>query len=313
MGLFTNRMKKKGDIKIHQSLSEQLSLQMMIWPALIIVFIFHYIPLYGIVIAFQDFNFAKGFASPWVHFKHFEAFLTDPRLPNVIKNTLVLNCFGFLVSFPAPIILAILLNELREGPFKKTAQTISYLPHFLSWVIYAGLVIELLRPNGIISAICQSLKILPGPTNFLAKGQWFYSIFITSSLIKGIGFSSIIYMAALSGVDHEIIEASIMDGANRWHRIRHIMLPAISGTIAILMILAIAAILNTGVEQLLIFQNTLNIKYSETLDTYVYKIGIGQARYSYSTAVNLLKSLVALILVVSSNYMSKKITNKGLF
>lgn len=294
--------------------SEQFSLQMMILPALLLTFLFAYIPLYGIVIAFKDFNFQDGILhSPFVALKHFREFFQDFKLPQVIRNTLILNLVSLLVSFPAPIILALLLNELREGFFKKSAQTISYLPHFLSWVIYAGLILELLRPDSLFSSIGQTLGLLSGPTNFLARGQWFYSIFILSSLVKGIGYGSIIYMAALANVDQEIIEASIMDGANRWHRIRHIMIPAISGTIMILLILAVGSILNTGFEQILIFQNNLNIRFSETLDTYVYKIGISQQRYSYSTAVNLIKSLFSIGLVLAANFISRCMTKHSLF
>lgn len=301
-------MKKKNKIR------EQLVLQSMIWPALTVLLVFAYIPMYGVVIAFKDFNIAQGIgASPWVGLKHFKAFFIDPNLWNVIRNTLVLNVLGTLICFPAPIILSVLINEMRMGKFKKISQTVSYLPHFLSWVIFAGLILEMLRPNGILSDVCMKLGLFDKPTNFMAHGSWFYMIFVMASLVKGLGYGSIIYVAALTGVDEEIYEAAKVDGCSRFQKIWNIALPSIRGTIAIMLILQIASILNTGIEQIFMFQNVMNLQFSETLDTYVYKVGIAQGRMSYSAAVGLLKSLVSVILLVIANHTSKKITDKGLF
>lgn len=286
----------------------------MVFPAIICLFIFAYIPMYGILIAFKDFQITKGiFGSAWAGLKYFKEFLTDPSLMNVLRNTLVLNILSTLIIFPAPIILALLINEIPNGPFKKGTQTISYLPHFLSWVIFAGLVLELLRPKGIFSDLLISLGITTEPTNFMANGEWFYMIYIISSLIKGLGYGAIIYVAALSGVDQEIYESATVDGCNRFQKMWHISLPSIMGTIVILLILQIGSILNTGIENILMFQNSLNLQFSETLDTYVYKVGIAQGRFSYSTAVGLLKSIVSVILLVSANKLSNKVTGKSLF
>ncbi len=296
------------------SIRNQLELQAMVWPALIVLIIFAYIPMYGVQIAFKDFQIGLGiYNSPWVGFKYFEQFLTDPNLFNVLKNTLILNVFGALITFPAPIILALLINELSNGVFKKTAQTVSYMPHFLSWVIFGGLIMQMLRADGIISDLAVMIGIFDEPVNFMAQDEWFYGIFITSSLIKGLGFGSIIYVAALSGVDQETIEAAAVDGCNRLQKIWHISLPAILGTVVIMLIFAISSILNTGIENVLMFQNSLNLQTSEVLDTYVYKVGVSQQRFSYSTAVGLLKSLVGIILLIGANFFSKKITEKGLF
>jgi putative aldouronate transport system permease protein len=286
----------------------------MILPAVLVLIIFSYFPMYGIIIAFKDYKITTGILnSPWVGFKHFIAFLTDPKLKDVLRNTLVLNVFGTLLGFMFPILLAVLINEMPLGPFKKTAQTISYLPHFLSWVIFAGMALELLRSSGVLSDICLALGLSQKPINFMAHGTWFYPILITVSLIKSVGFGSIIYVAALSGVDQEIYEAAIVDGCSRIKRVIHISIPSIMGTVVIMLILSIGSILNTGIEQILLFQNGMNIVYSETLDTYVYKIGIAQGRLSYSTAVGVLKSAISLFLLLFSNWLSKKVTDRGLF
>lgn len=298
----------------HYGLREQMALQSMIFPAVLVLFVFSYIPMYGIVIAFKDFRITDGiWGSPWVGLKYFEQFLVDPSLWKVLRNTMVLNVVGTLICFPTPIILAVLISELKNKSFKKVAQTVSYLPYFLSWVIFAGLVMEMLRPSGILSDICVALGISKEPINFMAHGSWFYAIYILSSLIKGLGYGSIIYVAALSGVDQEIYEAATVDGCSRLQRIWYVSLPSIMGTVVIMLILQIGSILNTGVEQILIFQNPLNLSFSETLDTYVYKIGISQGRMSYSTAVNLLKSLVSVILLCTANWTSRRLTEKSLF
>ena len=306
--------KTEGRSKRNYSLREQLALQSMVLPAVLILFVFAYVPMYGIIIAFKDFNITDGiWNSPWVGLKYFQQFLVDPSLWKVLRNTMVLNVFGTLICFPTPIILAILISELKGVHFKKVAQTVSYLPYFLSWVIFAGLVMEMLRPTGIFSDICMALGLSKEPINFMAHGSWFYAIYILSNLIKGLGYGSIIYVAALSGVDQEMYEAAIVDGCSRMQRIRYISLPSIMGTVVIMLILQIGSILNTGIEQILIFQNPLNLNYSETLDTYVYKIGISQGRMSYSTAVNLLKSVVSVMLLVIANWTSRKVTEKSLF
>lgn len=307
-------MKTAKTGKGHYRLKEQLALQSMIFPALLVLFVFAYVPMYGIIIAFKDFTIRDGiWGSAWVGLKYFKDFLKDPNLWNVMRNTLVLNVLGTLICFPAPILLAVLLNELPNGKFKKVSQTVSYLPHFLSWVIFAGLVLEMLRPSGIFSDVCVALGLSDTPVNFMAHGSWFYLIFVLSSLIKGLGYGSIIYVAALAGVDQEIYEAATVDGCSRLQRVVHISLPCIMGTVVVMLILQIGSILNTGIEQIFMYQNSINLPFSETLDTYVYKVGIAQGRMAYSTAVSLLKSLVSVLLLVAANTFSKKVTDKGLF
>ncbi|MCU6709037.1 ABC transporter permease subunit [Paenibacillus sp. J5C_2022] len=293
----------------------QLDIQSMVWPGLIFLFVFSYIPMYGIVISFQDYDlFAGVFDSPWVGFKHFQEFFNDPNFGQVIQNTLAINLLGLLIGFPAPILFALLLNEIASMRFKRFIQTVSYLPHFVSWVVFGGLIINVLSPaNGIINAILVQVGVLAEPVNFMGNADYFWYILVLGEMLKGLGWGAIIYIAAIAGVDPEMYEAATIDGANRFQKIWHITLPSIMGTIVIMLIFAISALLNTGFEQILVLQNPLNLETSETIDTYVYKLGLRNMRYSYSTAVGLTKSVIALFLLLSANYVSKKISGKGLF
>ncbi|MEF9880640.1 MAG: ABC transporter permease subunit [Clostridia bacterium] len=300
--------------KNRAGLKTQLEAQSMVWLAIVFLGIFAYIPMYGIKIAFFDYNIMTGIAgAPFVGFKYFEQFFTDPNLSNVIRNTFVLNILGLVIGFPAPIILALMITELRSTGFKRVAQTVSYLPHFLSWVIFGGLVLEIVSPTGIINAGLVSLGLIPKPINFIGQGKNFYAIFTIASIIKSVGFSSILFVAAITGIDTDMYEAAMIDGCTRFQRIWFITIPAIMGTIVIMFIFQISAILNTGIEQLLVLQNPLNMAYSQTLDTYTYKIGMEQMRFSYSTAVGLLKSIVSVVLLVGANAASNRLTGKGLF
>lgn len=284
----------------------------MVLPAIIFLAVFAYVPMYGLVTAFREYNIITGYGE-WVGLKYFEQFLTDPNLMGVLRNTLVVNLLGLVLGFPAPILLALLLWELRSVAFKRVAQTISYLPHFLSWVIFGGIVLELLRSDGAINSFLLSIGIINESINFMGRGEYFYGIFTLSSIVKTLGYGSILYVAAISGVNQELYEAAAIDGCGRFRRMWHITLPGIKGTVVILLIFQVSAILNTGIEQVLIFQNALNAEFSETLDTYVYKIGMQQSRFSYATAVGLLKSIISVILLVSANFASKRMAGKGLF
>lgn len=294
--------------------SDQFQLQTLIWPGLILCFVFSYIPMYGIIIAFKNYTIGSTIATaPWAGLKYFKEFLSDPALWNVLRNTLALNGLALLFSFPAPILLALFINEIKNVYFKKAVQTISYLPHFLSWVIFGGIVIEMLMPTGVVSSVLCDLGILKEPLNFMAKGEYFYAIYTIVSVIKSVGFGSILYVAAITGIDQELYEAAIVDGCGRFQKMWYITLPCIAGTIVIMLIFQISSILNTGYEQIILLQNALNLEFSETLDTYVYKIGIAQSRYSYAAAVGLLKSILSVSLMLIANKTSQKLLNRGLF
>jgi putative aldouronate transport system permease protein len=287
----------------------------MIWPGIIFLFIFAYIPMYGILIAFKDYDMFLGVTeSPWIGFAHFREFFVDPNFAQVLRNTLAINSLGLLFGFPAPILFALLLNEITSSKFRRFVQTISYLPHFVSWVVFGGLIITLLSPtNGILNYLLVSMGIISEPIHFLAEADNFWAILVSGEVLKGLGWGAIIYIAAIAGVDPELYEAATIDGAGRGQKMWYVTLPSIMGTVVIMLIFAISAILNTGFEQILVLQNALNLDTSETIDTYVYKTGLQQMRYSYSTAVGLAKSIVAIILLLGANYVSKKITDKGLF
>ncbi|WP_328803975.1 ABC transporter permease [Paenibacillus glycinis] len=293
----------------------QFALQSMVWPGLLFLLVFSYVPMYGILIAFKKYDLFLGIMdSPWAGLTYFREFVTDPNFQNVLRNTLAMNLLALLLSFPAPILFALLLNELTAGRFKRFVQTVSYVPHFVSWVIFGGLILTVLSPsNGVLNLLLVKLHVVEEPINFMAKPELFWFIMVGAEMLKGIGWGAIIYIAAIAGVDPELHEAAKIDGAGRFQRMRYVTVPSIMGTIVIMLIFAVSAILNTGFEQIMVMQNPLNLDVSETIDTYVYKVGLGQMRYSYSTAVGLAKSLVALILLFGANYVSRKLSDNSLF
>jgi putative aldouronate transport system permease protein len=293
----------------------QFALQSMVWPGLLLLLVFSYIPMYGILIAFKDYDLFLGIVdSPWAGMVHFREFITDANFMNVLRNTLAINVLVLIFGFPAPILFALFLNELTGMRFKRFVQTVSYLPHFVSWVVFGGLIMTVLSPsNGILNLLLQKLHLIQEPINFMGKLELFWFIMVGAEMLKGIGWGAIIYIAAIAGVDQELYEAAKIDGAGRFQRMWYITVPSIMGTIVIMLIFAVSSILNTGLEQILVMQNPLNLEVSETIDTYVYKVGLQQMRYSYSTAVGLAKSVVALILLFGANYLSRKISENSLF
>lgn len=285
----------------------------MFFPVLIWYGIFAYGPMYGVQLAFKDFRIMEGiWHSPWVGLKHFEfMFQSSPHFATVFKNTIVISLLQIAFGFPAPIILALVFNELRFHVFKKVAQSISYLPHFLSWVVMGGLIAAMLSPlTGIVNYVIQFFGV--DPIYFLADKAWFRPTLIISSLWKEVGWSTIIFMAALAGIDQEQYEAAIVDGAGRWKQTVHITLPGIMPVIAIMFILRIAGIMDAGFDQILNLYNPLVYEVADIIDTYVYRMGIVGLQYSFNTAVGLFKNIIALILVVGANYLVKKMGQEGI-
>ncbi|MFF2019151.1 ABC transporter permease [Paenibacillus sp. NPDC058177] len=292
----------------------QKHLQTMALLGVIWMIIFNYIPMYGIIIAFKDYNIVKSIAeAPWVGLTHFREFMEDENLVNVIKNTLGISLFKLVIGFPLPIIFALFLNEIRSVRFKKSIQTISYLPHFLSWVVLGGILATWLSDVGIINNILLALGLIDQPISYLAEPNYFWGIVITSDIWKELGWSAIIYLAAISGVSPEMYEAATIDGAGRFQKMWYVTLPAIKATISILFILAVSGVLNSNFDQILVLRNALNDSASNVIDYYVYYTGILSGRFSYSTAVGLLKSVIALILLLIANSVSKKINDTSLF
>ena len=289
------------------------NLYIMMIPVLGFFIIFRYAPMWWISIAFRDYRLLRGLeGSPWVGLKHFVNFFTGPHIWMLIRNTLMINIFSLLFGFPCPIILALLLNELRNDKFKRLVQSVTYLPHFVSVVVMVGLVINFLSPTtGLINII---IKRFGGtPIFFMAIPRYFRTVYITSGIWQQVGWGSIIYLAALAGVDPQLYEASFIDGAKRFQQLWNITLPSIASTIIILFILRIGQLLNIGFERIFLMANNATREVSEVLATYVYKRGILNADFSFATAVGLFRSIISVLLVSTANVMSKKVSDVGIW
>jgi putative aldouronate transport system permease protein len=274
--------------------------------------IFHYWPMYGIIIAFKDYNIVKGIiGSPWVGFEHFKKFLFDPYFWKLVRNTLLINIYGLIWSFPAPIILALLLNEVRNQKFKRFVQSVSYLPHFISTVVVCGMIVNFLSTDGLINNLLGSFGIKP--IQFLMLPEWFRTIYIGSGIWQGVGWGSIIYLAALSAVDEELYEAAIIDGANRWKQLIHITIPSIKPTISVMLIMNLGRLMSIGFEKIILLYTGPTYETADVISTYVYRRGLLGSDFSYATAVSLFQSLVGLILLYSANRVSKSIGETSLW
>lgn len=279
-------------------------------PVFVYFIIFHYIPMYGVTLAFKNFNMSAGILeSPWVGLKHFNRLFSSPTFFEVLRNTVVISFYKIIFSFPAPIIFAILLNEIGRIRFKKVIQTISYLPHFISWVILSGIVIEMLSPSrGIVNYF---ITLFGGNSiYFLTEPAYFRMILVVSNVWQGVGWGSVIYIAAISSIDTEQFESAYMDGANRFQIIRHITIPSIVPTIVVLFTLNMGSILNAGFDQVFNLYNPLVYNVGDILDTYVYRVGMINMDYSFSTAVGFFKNAVGLVFVLTSNWIVKLLSNK---
>ena len=313
----TGTLKARGR-KLLKKLIYQRHLQIMILLVMAYLFIFCYLPIFGLQIAFKDFMFNKGiWGSPFTGLKHFRAFFTDPNIWPALKNTLGISLIKVFLMFPLPIFLALLLNEVSNKMFKKVVQTISYFPYFISWSIISVLATNWLSTNtGFVNALLLSIGILDKPIFFLGEPRLFWWISYTLDVWKTIGWASIIYLAAIVSIDSEIFEAAYIDGASRMQMIVHITLPSIMSTIMILFILNVGSMLGGGLygsnfQISYLLGNLLNSPASEILDTYILKIGITLGRYSYAAAVGLLTSIVSFILLISTNFASKKLTGES--
>jgi putative aldouronate transport system permease protein len=304
------RAYKSNSIKLFM---KNYDLYLLLIPGIIFIIIFRYIPMYGLAIAFQDFNIFKGISgSEWVGFEQFQKLFTSPQFYQVFKNTLLISMYKILFLFPIPIFIAIILNEIKSMIFKKTTQTIIYLPHFLSWVIVSGLVVNVLSPaTGLINNIITTLG--GQPISFLIDNNWFRTVVVSSEGWKEVGYSAIVYIAAIAGIDQEQYEAASIDGAGRIKKMLHITLPGIKSIILLMFILKIGGVLQAGTEQILLLYNSVVYKTGDVIGTYVYRMGMGQMNYSFSTAVGLFESVIGFILVMSGNFISKKTTGRTIW
>nr|WP_054951621.1 ABC transporter permease subunit [Numidum massiliense] len=288
-------------------------LYLFLLPAVVYFFVFHYIPMYGVQIAFKEFNPSLGiWGSPWVGFEHFQRFFESYYFWDLIKNTLGISVYALLVGFPLPIILALAINEVKDGLFKRGVQTITYAPHFISVVVMAGMIIAFLSPTtGIINLALGALGIEPIP--FMSDPKWFKTVYVLSDVWQNTGWGTIIYLAALAGVDPQQHEAAIVDGATRWQRIWYINIPTLIPTMVILLILNTGSLLAVGFEKILLLQNPLNMESSDVISTFVYRSGLLEAQYSFAAAVGLFNAVINAILLVMVNYIARKKSETSLW
>lgn len=310
--------KKKGKNKRKQEkwilyLKGNYDLYLFLLPAITVLFVFSYLPIYGIVLAFKDYSVSKGIlGSTWVGWKHFSRFFSSAYFPVLMKNTLMLSLYSLTVGFPFPIILALLLNTIRVKWFKKTVQMVTYAPNFISTVVMCGMVLLFLSPRaGMVNRLLGVFG--KEPVNFMAYASFFPHIYVWSGVWQTAGWNSVIYFAALSGISPQLHEAAMIDGATRLQRILHIDLPGILPTAIILLILNMGSIMSVGYEKVFLLQNNTNIASSEIIATYVYKMGILNNDISFSTAVGLFNSVINLVLLVVVNSVSKKLSENSLW
>ncbi|MGG1514496.1 ABC transporter permease subunit [Paenibacillus oryzisoli] len=282
-------------------------------PGIIYFLLFKYIPLFGSMIAFQNYNIFKGIkSSPWVGLDNFQRMFQYTEFLQILKNTILIGLYDLCFAFPVPILLALLINELRLMAYKRVVQTVVYMPHFLSWVIVGGVVVGVLSPStGIVNHVLGLFGI--DPIYFLGENEYIRPILIASGVWKDSGWGTIIYLAAMAGINPDLYEAAQIDGASRLRQVTAITIPSILPTIVILFLLHIGNFLDFGFERVFVFLNPLNNTNGEIIDTFVYRAGLVDRQYSYTTAIGLFKSVVGLVLIMSSNIFSKKLTGEGLY
>ncbi|MFH5182505.1 ABC transporter permease [Paenibacillus sp. TAB 01] len=288
-------------------------LYFMLLPGVIYFILFKYLPMWGVMIAFQNYSPFMGFwGSEWIGFDNFTKFFADPSFGLIFKNTVILALYNLFFFFPLPIVISLLLNELRSEMYKRFIQTMIYIPHFISWVVVVGIAYILFTPEGgIVNNLLAEMGIQQ--KSFLLSNEWFRPMVIGEVLWKETGWGTILFLAALSGVDVQLYEAARMDGANRWQQMLHVTLPAIKSTVVILLILRLGNFMDSGFEQIFLMLNPMNREVGEVFDTFVYTSGVQQGQFSYATASNLFKSVIGIALVVGSNYLAKKAGEEGIY
>ena len=293
----------------------QRYLMILTLPTVLWIIIFNYIPMYGIIIAFQEYTPFQGFVhSPWIGLNNFKELFSDPTFMESLTNTFKISIAKLIFGFPAPIILAILLNELVFQRFKRIVQSLTYLPHFVSWVLVVGFMYTLLDPqNGIVSKLLLSMGVIGKDTMLMGDTNAFLPLVVITEVWKSIGWNSIIYLAAIAGIDPQLYEAAVVDGASRSQRVWHITLPALKPTIVILLILSIGGLVNSNFDQMYLMQNSMTQDAANVLSVYSYKMGLVLGRFSYGTAVGVFQSIVAFMLMYAANYSSRKLTRESLF
>lgn len=287
-------------------------LYLLILPTVIYFVVFAYAPLIGLQIAFKDFKiFAGMWESPWVGLEHFETMFGSEKFPSLLRNTLLISLYRLVFGFPVPIFFALLLNEVRHMWFKRSIQTVTYFPHFLSWVVFAGIVVNLLGPTGIINTLLMDAG--GDRVNFLTNPDLFRSVVVATGILKEFGWGAIIYLAALTGIDPQLYEAARVDGAGKLRQIWHITLPGLRPVMAVLLVLSLGTILDAGFDQVFQLQNGAVLEVGDIIDTYVYRIGLLEAQYELATAVGLFKGVVGLVLIVAANHVLRRLGQRSIW
>ncbi len=288
-------------------------LLLMLLPCLLFYFIFKYVPIFGIVVAFKDYNLFWGvWASEWVGFKHFSMFINHPDFLLLLRNTFLLGLYKLIFGFPIPIIFALLLNEVRHKLVQRFVQSVSYMPHFISNVVVAGMIAMFLSPsNGPVNRFLENIGF--ESINFLMESEWFRTIYVSSESWQHMGWEAIIYLAALTAVDPGLYEAAKIDGANRWKQTLHISLPGIAAAIVIMLLLNIGRVLEIGFEKVYLLYTPATYETADIISTYVYRVGLVQGNYSYATAIDVFTGIIGFIFVFSANFVSRKISDNSLW
>lgn len=308
IGVASNQKRRKR----YARLRRELPLHLYLLPGIVLVVFFCYVPMMGLVISFQDFRVFKGwFAAEWVGLDNFRYILSLPNFTNVLVNTVYISVIKIVCSLVVPIVVALLLNEMSAVRFKRTLQTVMYLPYFLSWIILGGIVKDLLGTDGLVNSLLSQLGMQQ--INFLTSNQHFRSVLVVTDIWKTFGFSTIVYMAALTSIDPTLYEAATIDGANRWQQTRYVTLPGMMPIIVMMATLSLGNILNAGFEQVLVMYNKLVLETGDIIDTFVYRLAFEQAKYSVSAGVGLFKSLVSLLLISSSYYLAYRFADYRIF
>ncbi|MEK3720325.1 ABC transporter permease [Paenibacillus sp. FSL H8-0034] len=292
--------------------TDSLVLLLIALPGVLHFIIFKYIPIAGNIIAFQNFTLFTGFFnSKWVGLDHFIYMFQYPEFLIILRNSLKFGLYSIVFGFPAPLILALFLNEIRLTAFKRWVQTLLYLPHFLSWIIVGGIFLEILSLDGVFNTILKGMGI--GPISFLTEPRYFFGVVITGGIWKEVGWSMIIYLAAMTGINPSLYEAANIDGAGRWRKMFSITIPCLMPAIVVLLLLRIGHLLDANVEQVLFFVNPLNKEVGEVFDTYIYRAGLLSGLYSYTTAIGIFKAAISVVMVVSLNQLSKKTSGESIY
>lgn len=302
---------------------KQITVQIFVWLGLLFLLVFSYMPMFGILMAFKDYKITSGisgiFTSDWVGLRYFKELVNDYNFPNLVRNTLVLSILKLVFSFPVPIMLAIMLTEVRGSFVKRFVQTASYLPHFISWVVVSGIGFAFFSTEtGLINNALMSLGLIDQPLNILTNPDSFWGLAVSTAIWKEAGWWTIIFLAAIAGIDPSQYEAAQMDGAGRLKRIWHVTLPNMKGSIIVVLILSIGSILGGGLvgsnfEQVMLFGNVLNSETSQIIQTYAFNAGLAQGRFAFATAIDLVQSVISITLIVSSNAIAKRFSGSSLY